>query len=389
MTWFIAFALAASYGMFLANGLNYPQLQLWDESRLAVTAMEMSHTGLSLVTTYDFQPDWWSTKPPLLIWMMTLSMKWLGPSLWAIRLPNVLAASATIAVVYLYVKKVSSSQYTAILASLLLGFSHGFFGTHAALTADYDVMLTFFTTSYLLCVFFLVHQRTPSWRLCALCGLLVICAVLTKGIAGVVPGAGVVAYLIVTKRLVRTLSSARHWMIVITVAAAAAAFYAGREFVSPGFLQAVLSNELGDRFNETKEGHAEPPWYYFKELATRFSLGSWTARIPFSARSDKVAGEAATCSDLYSGRALRDFDCAEHVGDQVGLVRNTNISVVFDCDRIGAPRSFQAYSRPPVSIQCRLSSCPTGGPDCRRRCHRLRSIRARDQEALVFARVGR
>jgi hypothetical protein len=68
---------------------------LWDESRLAVNALEMHLRGLSLVTTYEFSPDLWNTKPPLLIWLMQPGMAAFGPSEWTVRLPSLAAVTPT------------------------------------------------------------------------------------------------------------------------------------------------------------------------------------------------------------------------------------------------------------------------------------------------------
>ena len=61
--------------VFLFADLGRFPLVLWDESRLAVSALEMSVRGLSIVTTYNFAPDLWSTKPPLQIWFMAITLR--------------------------------------------------------------------------------------------------------------------------------------------------------------------------------------------------------------------------------------------------------------------------------------------------------------------------
>src|SRR3954466_10061413 len=58
-TIFLLFALFSI--LFMTINLGSAPIQLWDESRLAVNAMEMYLTGLSPITTYDFLPDHWNT----------------------------------------------------------------------------------------------------------------------------------------------------------------------------------------------------------------------------------------------------------------------------------------------------------------------------------------
>src|SRR5580658_5186755 len=75
-------------------------LQIWDESRVADSAIEMVRGGHWLVPTYGGVSDHWGVKPPLLIWQIAALM-WLGlPPLLAVRLPTMLAALATICTVW-------------------------------------------------------------------------------------------------------------------------------------------------------------------------------------------------------------------------------------------------------------------------------------------------
>lgn len=64
-------------------------IRLWDEAQNAVNALEMSQTHNWLVRTYDYQPDTFDCKPPLLIWFQVLSIKALGLTELSIRLPSV------------------------------------------------------------------------------------------------------------------------------------------------------------------------------------------------------------------------------------------------------------------------------------------------------------
>src|SRR3954469_2587339 len=96
--YWIGGAVWAASSLFLVTALGSYPLQLWDESRVAVNALEMFLSGPTLVTTYGFAPDLWNTKPPLLVWLMTGSMTLFGPSEWAVRVPSAVAAAATLAV---------------------------------------------------------------------------------------------------------------------------------------------------------------------------------------------------------------------------------------------------------------------------------------------------
>ncbi len=77
-------------------------IQLWDESRNANNALEMSRNGHVIVTYFNGAPDHWNTKPPLLIWCMALLLRLGLPPLVAVRLPSIMAATATVLAVWTF-----------------------------------------------------------------------------------------------------------------------------------------------------------------------------------------------------------------------------------------------------------------------------------------------
>jgi len=269
--WALGFIVLAV--VFLACDLTWRPIVIWDESRLAVNALEMSRRGFSLVTTFGFQPDLWNTKPPLLIWLEAGSIDLFGPSEWALRLPSFLAALATVGMVMRFAWRLSRSRLVAIAAPMLLLFSPGFFGLHAAHSGDYEALLCFFTTAYVLLLFKVLHQARPDPALVLVCGLLVAGACLTKGIAGLVPGVGVFVYVLARGRWPRLFRTPWYALAGLIVVALVGGFYLLRERAAPGYLSAVAANELGGRFVQGKNGHLNPWWYYIQYLIELFAIG--------------------------------------------------------------------------------------------------------------------
>ncbi len=268
----------------LNAGLLSAPIELWDESRNVVNALEMQRTGLSLVTQYGFQPDLWNTKPPLMIWLMVLSAHLFGSSIWALRLPALLAGFATVALVVDFTWRITRSRLTAALAGLLLAASSGFYGQHAVATADYDSLLTCLTTAYLLQILFILHRRRPPTRALVLVGVLASAAVLTKSIEGLVPVAGVALYLVALRRWARPFTSPAHLWGLVTLLVLAGGYYVAREAVGHGYWAAVAHNELGGRYLQTIGAHHAPWWYYLQMVTARrgtFSLGAlvWLAPL--------------------------------------------------------------------------------------------------------------
>ena len=90
----------ACYPIFFFR-LHLPSIRMWDESRRAINAFEMTINGNWLVTHYDGKPEMVGTKPPLLIWCIALSMKVFGYNEFALRLPSAVCAMSTTIIIFL------------------------------------------------------------------------------------------------------------------------------------------------------------------------------------------------------------------------------------------------------------------------------------------------
>lgn len=260
-----------------------PPIIIWDESRLAVNAIEMHQHGWSLMTTYGFAPDLWNSKPPLMIWLMNASITIFGASELSLRLPAMLAAIGTLIVVFAFVRRVTHSLGTASLAVILLTTSVGFYGEHGARTADYDSLLCFFTTAYLSILFFAVHRSYPPRRkIIAVCALIA-AAAMTKTIAGVLPGAGVVLYLLLSGRIGRAFATPRYALMMILALTPLAGFYWAREQLAPGYLHAVWYNDFAGRYENQLALDPRPWWFYAQALVQGriFSAGPLALFAPF------------------------------------------------------------------------------------------------------------
>ena len=244
-------------------------IQLWDESRNIVNALELRTRGFSLVTTYGGAPDLWNTKPPLLIWLMAGSVALFGPETWALRLPSMIAALGTIALLFWFVRRTIGSRFTAALATALLVLSPAFFGEHSARTADYDALLLFFVTAYLCLVFLALQHDRPARTLLALIGAAICCAFLTKSIAGLVPGVGVALYVAVAGRWRRLVATPGYLLMGLGVIATLLLFLAVREWQGPGYLHAAWFNDVNGRFGSSLV-LAKPRWFYLDLLRAGF-----------------------------------------------------------------------------------------------------------------------
>jgi 4-amino-4-deoxy-L-arabinose transferase-like glycosyltransferase len=135
----------------LAFRIDREIVMTWDESLYATTAWEMVKSGEWVLTTFLGQPDYYNTKPPLNVWLIALSFKAFGVSLVSLRVPCVLSAWTTVAVMVFWVRR-SVGSAAGILTGLVLSTSFGFIYVHAGRNANTDAT---FTLLFVLMIFVL------------------------------------------------------------------------------------------------------------------------------------------------------------------------------------------------------------------------------------------
>lgn len=234
---------------------------LWDESRLAINAIEMSQSNNWLVTTYNLEPDHWNTKPPLLIWIQALMIKVFGISELSIRLPIAIAVFCTLMFMYSFVKKWTKQNLLAALIVFVLVNTSGYMTTHVARTGDYDGLLVMFTTLFSLTYFNYLETFKPKYLY--LFFLFLALGVLTKSIAGLIFIPGLFIYTLLDKKVLSVIKSKHFYFGIVLFLGMVLPYYFLREKYDPGYLNAVFENEIGGRFNKGLEDHNKPFYQYF------------------------------------------------------------------------------------------------------------------------------
>jgi len=257
--------------------LDLLPIRLWDESRLAMNACNMLHNKNYLVTFYNGMPDMWNTKPPLLIWMQVLFMKWMGVNELSVRLPSALAALATCLALILFSKRYIKNKWIGFIAAFVLVCSQGYLGVHAARTGDYDALLTCMTTCSGLFFFLYCEKNRPKDLY--LFFLFTTLAVLTKGIAGVLFFPALLLYSLFSKQLTPLLKNKHLYIGSFIFIGTVCAYYLLRESLNHGYIAAVIRNELGARYLNVVEKHHYGYLYYFNNLMdSRFTW--WYLFLP-------------------------------------------------------------------------------------------------------------
>lgn len=123
-------------------------------------------------------------KPPLGIWLQSLSMALFGTTKFAARLPSAVLMLATAVLLYAFARDVYDRHTAGFAAIVFLTIPQLFARTHGGRAGTLEVPLLFFGTAFVCCVWAAVDRDDPRWLLpMGIAGGL---AVLTKGL-----GAGV------------------------------------------------------------------------------------------------------------------------------------------------------------------------------------------------------
>lgn len=269
--------LASILYMPLFGHLDSWPIRIWDEARLAISAYEMNQNNNFLVTYFEGEPDMWSTKPPLMIWMQVICMKIFGVNELAVRLPSALSALLTCIVLLLFAKHYLKSFWLGFIAAVVLITSHGYVDLHGSRTGDYDVPLALFMT--LGALLFFVYCEKKKSKYLYLFFLALTLGVLTKGIAGLLFIPAIFIYGLIRKEILPLLKNKHFYFGAASFLFVIVGYYALREIYNPGFFEVVQKNELGGRYLDVIEGHKRPFWWYYSELIkTRFS--AWYLLVP-------------------------------------------------------------------------------------------------------------
>ncbi len=249
--------------------LGYRPLFFPDETRYAEIAREMITSNDFVVPKLNEIP--YLGKPPLGIWLISLSMTLLGKSNFAVRLPSALAIGVTALFIFLLVSKYLKENFTALLsggAFLTAGLVMAL-GT----TCILDGFLTLFVTGGLLCFFFAYLNKDSKKRFLFLFifGLFLGFSFLVKGfLAFVLPAIIIVPFLIWEKDAKKMLTFP--WIPLAVAVAVITPWAIMITLRQVGFWDHFIFTEHFSRFigPGSKPEHGQPFWYYVPVL-----LGEW------------------------------------------------------------------------------------------------------------------
>lgn len=247
----------------LFGHLDTLAIRIWDESRLAVNAQDALLNNNYLVPHFRGKPEMWNTKPTLLISLQALSMKLFGMNELAIRLPSAFAGLGVCLGLILFSWKHLKLQI-GILAAFILVTTAGYVGLHVTRTGDFDALLTVFTTTA--CLSFFVYTQNRMTRYIQVFYISLGLGVLAKSIVILLFIPGIALYILLTKSCWDVLKDKRVYTNSLLFLVPVIGYYVLREQFNPGYIQAVIDNEITGRYLSAIETHNQSISFYFDNL---------------------------------------------------------------------------------------------------------------------------
>lgn len=247
-------------------GINDRTLHIWDEARLGMNAANMFITKNYFYTQFDGAPDFWNTKPHLLILLQVLSMKWFGFTEGSFRFPSAMAVLLSSFLIFTWLRKTGYEIFYAFIGVLAF-ICNCFLKEHGAKTGDYESLLIFWQLNYCYAIFKFINTEKENWLFLGYLTLTL--AVLTKGITGILLIPGIVIFALIQNKIFIFLRSKAFYLGLIFFIIAIGGYYKIHDFITPGYMRMVYLNEVGGRYFHTIEGHNGNNWYYFKLLSIK------------------------------------------------------------------------------------------------------------------------
>ena len=262
--------------------LGTPAIFMWDEATYANNAIDMYRSNDPIVVRMEGHPDLYNTKPPLVLWMQTLSMHLFGLNEFAIRFPSAFFSALILLLLLWFCVAVLHSNLAGIFAMLTLAGSNGFVSSHGSRSGDLDAIMVFWMTLYaLVFIKFLIEKKD------FLTHFLVISAGITgaflsKGVAGFFFIPFLILLAIVDGSFLLLFRKWELYLLAIIVFTICFGYYFVREKAAPGYWDKVLSSEWSRYGKSNMSWQVQPLDFYLRNFFSgRFT--PFVYLLPFSA----------------------------------------------------------------------------------------------------------
>lgn len=250
--------------------LGSPAIYIWDEAVYANASLDMSqghHWWVPVQAAYN-------TKPPLVLWLQAISLKFIPWPEFAVRLPSALSVTGVLIMLSIALKRWGFSQWTRILVLVCFVGNEGFIRHHIARTGDLDAVMSFFVAGYALIVLDAIHFNRWGKRHLFLFFVMVICAFYAKSIAGWMM-LGPIGIIWILSPMRKVLWSKQFLQIAILTGGICFFYYISRESMQPGFIRLAWHSEYLRMFSNVMPWHEHGFGYYFKNFISLHTYSPW------------------------------------------------------------------------------------------------------------------
>ena len=215
------------------------------EARYAEIARKMLETGDWITPQFSYGVPFWG-KPPLHTWLSAAGMGTLGVNEFAARFPILILAVAILAMLYQWARSEKGTDF-ALAGTVVLASSALFFVASAVVMTD--LVLTFATTTSMICFWKTMHSKTGAPSHGHLFFVALGLGLLAKGpVTLLITGLPIALWLAMTKRWQEALHRIPWLTGTLAMLVLAAPWYVAAEVKTPGFLSYFLVGEHLDRF---------------------------------------------------------------------------------------------------------------------------------------------
>lgn len=258
-------------------------LHFWDEQYHALVAKNLSTNFLkptlypNPILSYDYT-SWysnyiWVHKQPFFLWLIALSIKILGPTVIAVRLPSVILLTFSVFCIYRIGSNVASKRvgfYGAIFFSLCNYINELASGFHATDHND-AVAISMITASIWTWSEHIINPASKKWLI--LTGVFVGCSVLTKWLIGFLIFPGWFLYLILAnksyKRILYTSINMFKSLAIALIIAIPWQIYIFAKYPLEAKHEYTFNAK---HFGEALEGHGGDSFYYLNMFPINYGL---------------------------------------------------------------------------------------------------------------------
>ena len=259
--------------------VNLSSGHLWaaDEQTYVQWAFHMYRSGDYITPWASGTVALWIGKPPLFMWLLSLSFQMFGAINFAARFWSPIFGAMTMVVAY-FLGKTLYNRTVGFTSALILGTFNTFY-TFARLAMT-DMALLFFVVASL--YFAVKHQKTPNNRYAIFSGIFFGLALMTKQIVAVVAPLLIILYLLIIQKSIKPFFSKqfalRFWAVAMLIFLPWT-IYMSASFGAEFFDWFLVFSDIS-RVTGVLEGHSGGFFYYFSYLWNTECW--WILLLPFA-----------------------------------------------------------------------------------------------------------